>query len=701
MIEGKQTKAFTFRALLLGLIGMAVLSGSAGFVELRMPFAPPLIGTHLPAGPFFLIILIAFGWNLLVRRFPSLTLSSRELVVIMAMMLVGCFPPTAGLFRHFQRQLTLPWYYLSAGGQTEWEKFKILDYLPSRFFPTPAPFVKDGIVQLDSTVYRGFFQGLGRGDMGVPFSSVPWHAWAAPLMYWGPAIILLSVCGIALSFLVHRQWSEHEQLSYPLAQVMSALTARKEGIGIPDLFRNRLFWWGFIPVFILYVLEYLHQWFPMRVPGLNVLFPNLKSWNVPLTQLFPILKQSDYCWYLCGQTLYFSVIGAAYFVASEIGLTMGLSQILHVLFGVWFFTVTGAPISARNDMGIMRGGAYLAYAAVLLYTGRAYYGAVLRKAFLWRPRTEEDRIPVLAARLLALSFAGFTGMLVLMGLDWLIALLFALLTLLLFLVFTRIICETGVPFMQAHWWPSSFLVTILGPAAVGPGPLVLIGFFGTILIQDPRECLMPYVATGLKMADDAKIKISKLFGVLTVAVVVALAVGFISTTWAMYNYGAITDQGYASKSVPTATFNQAAQQISELTETGMMTQSQALTGLKKLKLWAPDPGDMGLLASGAGLVLLFSLLRFRFARFPLHPVLFLVWGVYATSMVWASFLVGWAAKTLVVRFGGGKVYHQLRPLFIGLIAGELFIVGIAIVIDLLYYGLTGKPPGIQFKVLVG
>ncbi len=701
MIEQAQQKGFTLKAILMGLLGVAIISGGAGYVDLRISSSPSLVGTHLAVGPFFLITVLALGWNLMAKRFPALVFNPRELIVVMAMMLIACFPPTAGLFRHFQRQLTLPWYYLAAGGQTEWEKFKILDYIPSTLFPVPAPFLKDGLLQLDNTVYRGIFQGLAQGKEGLGLSAVPWHAWVQPLLYWGPLIVLLAISVMSLSLLMHRQWADHEQLSYPLAQILSTLTHRKEGFGVPDLFRNRLFWWGFSPVFLLYVLEYLHQWFPMEVPGLTVLMPQLKNWSVPLADKIPSFAQSDGVWNLSCQTIFFSVIGASYFVASEIGLTMGLSQFFTVILGVCFFSATGSTLSSRTDMGLMRGGAYLAYAAVLLYTGRSYYGAVFKSAVRWRTRGVEDQSSVWAARLLLVSFVGFVGMLVMMGLDWLIALFFALLIMLLFLVFTRIICETGIPFLQAHWWPSTFLVALIGPAAVGPGPLVLIGWIGTVLIQDPRECLMPYVATGWKMADDAKMKLGRLFGVLVLALVVALVVGFGVTTWTQYKYGAITEQGYASKSVPTIAFNQAAQRISEMTETGVFEQSRSLHGLSKLKLVSPVATELGFVVAGAVAVLIFALLRFRFARFPLHPVLFLVWGVYAISTVWASFLIGWAAKMLVVKFGGGKVYHQLRPFFVGLIAGELIMAGISIVVGLIYYACTGRSPGIDFKILVG
>ena len=99
--------------------------------------------------------------------------------------------------------------------------------------------------------------------------------------------------------------------------------------------------------------------------------------------------------------------------------------------------------------------------------------------------------------------------------------------------------------------------------------------------------------------------------------------------------------------------------------------------------------------------LLFSSLRLRFAGFPLHPVLFLVAGTYAAGKCWWSFLVGWGIKCLVVRFGGGKVYQQLKPLFVGIIAGELLAAGASIVFEIIYYCVTGEPPGRSFGILIG
>ena len=696
-------RGFTLKSVLFGLLGIFIVSGLAGFHDSRMP-GTLLVGTHLPVGAFFYILLVGLGWNLACSRLlPGLVLNSKELVVVMGMTLMACFPPTSSLCRYFQRQLLLPWYYLSSGGQTEWEKFGILDYLPKKLFPTPPPEVRDGILQLDDTVYRGFFTGLAKGKESVSLFALPWGGWIQPLMYWGPLIVLMSVCVLSLTLLVHRQWSEHEQLSYPVAQVAGAFVKREKGRGIPDLFRSKLFWWGFSPVFLLYMLEYLHQWFPIYVPGLLDTLPNLKSTGwLPLYEKFPLMMKAPGWWGVCIHTTFFSVIGLSYFVSTEISLTMGLAPILMCVAGAWYFMITGTPVPDTEFTGVpvSRCGAYFGYALILIYTGRTYYSAILKKALFIGKASESDRIGIMAARLTVLSFAAFVGVLVIMGLDWLVALTFSLFLMLLFLVLTRIICETGVPFIQANWFPGSILVPLFGPAAVGPGPLVFVVWLGTILVQDPRECLMPYAATSIKMADDAKLHVGKIFWILVGAVIVALAVAFTATTWTQYNFGGMAVDNWASQGAPRVFFDNAARYVSEMSDTGTLDQSAKLHGLAKTRLYSPDPQALGFFAFGMIAVIVFSMIRFRFSRFPLHPALFIVWGTYPSVVIWGSFLIGWAIKSLVVRFGGGRVYQNLKPVFMGLIAGELMAAGTAIFVDMIYYYVTGgKVPSFGFNVL--
>jgi hypothetical protein len=43
------------------------------------------------------------------------------------------------------------------------------------------------------------------------------------------------------------------------------------------------------------------------------------------------------------------------------------------------------------------------------------------------------------------------------------------------------------------------------------------------------------------------------------------------------------------------------------------------------------------------------------------------WGA---QQGWFSILVGWLAKSAIVRFGGATLFHRARPVFLGLIIGE-------------------------------
>lgn len=697
-------KAFTAKSLLFGLLGILLIAGLSGFHDQRISTWPPMIGMHLPIAAYFYITLIALLWNGITARFvPALTLNTRELIVVMTMTLVACFPPTSGLFRYFHRQLILPWYYLASGGRTEWEELKILSYLPAKIFPQPAPVMEDGILQLDETVYRGFFTGLAEGNRGIGLSELPLAAWLPPLRFWAPLVALMSLAIMSLSLLVHRQWAHHEQLSYPLAQVASSFLKRSSGKGIPDLFRSKLFWWGFLPIFLLYVLEYLHVWYPETVPGLSTVLPNIKGWSVNIESNLPILKRVPTGRYLGWQNTFFSVIGLAYFVSAEISLTMGLSALLLAFAGGWFFISTGVPLST-TDMVFSYAGAYIGYAAILLFTGHAYYLPVFKKALRFRrdgTKNDAETVSVLAARLFLAAFSGFVAVLVIMGLDWLIAICFGLLLMLLFLVFARIICETGIPFMQAGWMPGSLLVSLAGPAAIGPGPLVFILYLGTILCIDPRESLMPFVATSIKMADDANLRIRRIFWVLFGAVIAALAIAFVASSWTNYNYGGMSSDGWSFSNVPTMPFDEAGRHLSLLNDTGDMQAASAADGLAKLGLINPDPNAWSYLAAGLIAVVLFFMLRFRFSGFPLHPVLFLVWGTYPANLCWSSFLIGWGIKSAVVKFGGGKVYQNLKPFFIGLIAAELIAAGSSIFIEMIYYWVTGSLSGVKFGILPG
>jgi hypothetical protein len=80
--------------------------------------------------------------------------------------------------------------------------------------------------------------------------------------------------------------------------------------------------------------------------------------------------------------------------------------------------------------------------------------------------------------------------------------------------------------------------------------------------------------------------------------------------------------------------------------------------------------------------------------------MFLVWASWGLQVLCHSFLVGWSIKLLVTRLGGAQTYRNLKPLMVGVIAGDL-ISGLSfMVIGASYYGLTGLIPKL-FRILPG
>jgi len=697
-VEVKSQRTFTPRALGFGLLGLLIVAVGANYHHTVLASGVWMISHHMPPIVFAYLMLLGIGWNGGVGRWlPRWRLTPNELMVVMTMTFLACFPASAGLMRYALRQLALPWYYLS--GQPDWQAHGLLETLiPGKLFPTPTPYRSaNGVLMLDETVYRGFFHGIGAQGKPVGLGDIPWANWLAPMVYWGPLVATMSLSLIAMAFIVHRQWAQNEQLSYPVAQVARSFWHRRDGeAGVPDIFRNSLFWWGFVPLFLLYQLDYISCWFPESVPGIEEILPNLKRWTIPITQKIPVLRTIPGGSYLSWQRINFAIVGIAYFVSSEISFTMGVSQFMLTIVGVSIFLSTGKPLGF-NDLSLNRAGAYFGYTLILLFTGRTWLKAVFGKAFFLRSKGATDATAILAARVLVLAFSGFVLVLWLMGCDFIMSLFYGLALMMLFLVFNRIICETGVPFMQPDWTPTRVLVSLFGPATVGPRAMTILGWTHTVIAQDPRECLMPYVSNSIHMADRGRVRLQRFFLLVVATVALAVVVAFISHLWVLYKTSPLND-GWSGGQVPKHPFQDAGRWISELKATGDYAASATASGLGKFRLFNAQPGAWTYFLSGTLLVMALSTLRFRFARFPLHPVLFLTWGTWPAGISWSAYLLGWFIKTLVVRLGGGRTYHRLKPVFVGLISAELISIALIVAIDYIYYWFTGQPTGVSSQI---
>jgi hypothetical protein len=62
--------------------------------------------------------------------------------------------------------------------------------------------------------------------------------------------------------------------------------------------------------------------------------------------------------------------------------------------------------------------------------------------------------------------------------------------------------------------------------------------------------------------------------------------------------------------------------------------------------------------------------RLTWVGFPLNPSAFAFAMTYAIDFFWLDFLLAWAIKGLILRYGGMRLYRRAMPFFLGLILGE-------------------------------
>ena len=669
------------RSVILGLLGVAFVCCYTYFNDWIMR-QTMFVGNFMPISVYgFLVLFLALIYPLLARINRSLALRPGELAVILGMVLASCAIPGSNLLRLFTPALVMPHRFEKT--EPGWQKQGVMDLVPDGMLAD--------VSQDEETVLSGFARGLGEADDAIAWSDVPWSAWAGPMIFWVPIIVSLWLAMVGLSTVVHRQWSDHEHLPYPIVTFTKSLFPGNDGAGSP-IFRNRIFWIGLLSVALIHTYNYLNTWFPDYLLG-----------KIPIGVDFSTLAIMSDTFvkgggegFLGGYfTIYFTVVAVAYFLPKDVSLSLGIGPFLWIFVagtlatygigttgwqGGWPFGLT------RESMMIM--GAYFAMLVVMIYTGRHYYLNVFKRAVGIRHGDAIESSAVWGARVFLAAMVMFVAYAAIVAkLDWPIALLFAVGCVAIYLVMSRLLAETGLFFIVTTGTPATILWAIFGAHALGPQIMLILFMFCIVLFYDTREALMPYVVNALKLADDCQQKIGKTAGAIALAILVGLAVGIPVTLYFQYNRGVDVSSWQINQTkVP---FNDVISIMQRLDAQGQLETAGQATGISRFLQVSPNAQAIATFLISAALVLVFSGLRLRFAHWPLHPVMFLVWSTYAGNAFAQSFLIGWFIKTMITKYGGASMYQQLKPLMFGLIAGEMLGGLVPMLVSLIYYIGTG------------
>ena len=646
-----------------------------------------MVGNFLPIAVYGSIILFLVVVNpLLYLISQKLTFSGAELAVAMALTLTACCIPSSGLLRTFSSTLVMP-YQLNKTNPG-WQDNHALTLVP------PAMLVDAN--GDENTVVGRFIQGSRVKSDGANwlaarvawFQQVPWERWTRTLKFWVPLILLLWLGLLGLSLVIHRQWSDHEHLPYPIATFTHALLPAGKQL-FSETIRSRLFWLSAIIIMLIHFNNYLGLW----CPGKMVTIPYWMT--VEYQKYFPLLAPA---WWLWNSKFYFSVVAFAFFLATDVSLALGIGPILWTIFSMMLAARYGISVGAgsANDPSItnhFQFGAYLGMLLVLLYTGRRYYTDAFHAAFGGRTRGQVSRESIWGARLFLAAMIAFNLYLIIGArLDWQLAALYSGCTVMIFLVMSRILAETGVFFIQANIYPTAIFLGFMGASALGPRAVAVVALLSVVLLLDPREAFMPFIVNALKLVDMNRVSVGKVAGWAAVALGLGMAIALPVTLGFQYNHGANMQDAWATQVSPSMSFDTVVRTHDQLKAQGLLEQASALSGWARFLHLSPNPTYLWAFAIGLVLMLLFTVGRIRFTYWPIHPVIFLMWTTFPADCFAPAFLLGWVIKALTMRFGGSVVYRNLKPLMIGVIAGEMTAGVIMMLIGGVYFLITHQPP---------
>lgn len=679
----------SIRAVLLGLLGAALLAGIA-FINDDVWQLNRVIGNHMPFSVFGALILFVVALNPLLGRISRrLRFKPMELAVAMAITLTSCGVPSSGFFRFFGATVIHPsyWNEITPG----WQKIGLMNYAPKKMMPNEGVF--------DDDIHGGFREGMRKGDENISLSQVPWHAWKGPLLkFWLPMAACLMIGMIGLTLVVHEQWSRYEKMPYPIAEVATSIIEPGPGGTIGPLFRNKAFWYAGAAVLAVHVINIVHSYYPNS------------TIMIPLqANLSPLLKKATYLdngmsrWALTFPKLFVTGVAFAFFMRTDAAFSVAIAPLAWTVMTATMYRYDvvahgGYFVGAVKYVHFF---AYLAMGVLLLYTGRHFYSNVLRRTFFFPARAEVPRRCVWGFRVFLVTMVCAGMLLYWAGLDWPFAIMFLVGLVVIYVISTRMSVEMGLFFISAAGISISVVVFgLFGAKAMGAKAILAMGIpflvFGFFL----REHIMPFAANAFRVCDriaektgflaDHKPVTGRLAWWFSVAVLISLAVATPVVIWAHYNWGSSGYEPSTSACNAQGLFDGLQGEVDKLAIAGDAQKSADYTLWERFANMKISRELLWVSAFSIGLVLLCGFMRLRYLWWPLHPVLFLVWGSSTAGVMWGSFLVGVIIKTAVGHIWGMEKIIKIRPLLIGLIAGDLIGGLVNMVANVGYYFAMGN-----------
>ena len=157
-------------------------------------------------------------------------------------------------------------------------------------------------------------------------------------------------------------------------------------------------------------------------------------------------------------------------------------------------------------------------------------------------------------------------------------------------------------------------------------------------------------------------RIAALFVAMMVAIVAGLAGAIWITVTLNYTYGGANLRMFG---VPWIAFNFLEHKLKNPIGWDIIWERWAFTGV------------------GGAVMAILVLLRHSLAWWPIHYVGFAIGDAWVMGWAWFGVFFGWLVKLFIIKFGGMSLYNRLKPLFLGMILGQLMCGAFWMIVDVI------------------
>ena len=500
-----------------------------------------------------------------------------------------------------------------------------------------------------------------------PDMSIPWDIWAIPMTWWMLFLAALFVASASVSVLLRKQWVDHERLPFPLVQLPIDLLQSPGGrFGLPEMMRNRLFWFGVaIPLGII-CFNMVSYW----VPGA----PYVKfAQGVEMIALrdFPSMRFR----------LNFYVMGFAYLTSAPILLSVVVFYILGWI-QTGIFNRVGITLGSAGDVWSSNDAisSWAGFGALIVMILWGLWMARSHLALVWQ-KIRDPSAPVDDSQELlpyrwafigliagALFMAGFLHR---QGMPWGTASLLIFGLFIAHLGVTRLLAQTGLIYTIAPLTPMLFALYTVGPSNMSGPALAALGGSYSVMAHGKGQFL-PHVFHIARIGPAITKAGRKMMMFLVAVTVLGVAAGVIYTIVESYRLG-----GVALGAIP-------------YYDHGNTVWSTIVKHMGSAE--GADSGRLMCLGIGAALMSALTAAHYILPWWPIHPIGLPIYGTGNVQRNVLTIFVVWIIKTILLRIGGMAMYERAKPFFVGLPIGYAFGVTVSFITDLIWF------PGVGHRI---